>query len=190
MIDSAPDMHDQLGALLRAFYASFGAPGEGPPLGIDVTTMLGMATPLESELAPLRDVLANETAQRDIQTCREHLGAIWPTVTSDAFLREVSGDVLVRDDEFEMLSSGVFWFSLAESLDRRDASGLPLSSVPGLEVPLPVRIRWWCDGSSTVAANAARRNCLAVSGVRHTCARNGQVSWPKYPSGTGSPAIP
>lgn len=53
----------------------------------------------------------------------------------------------VPDGDFEQLSSGVFWFALATSLDRRQ-SGMPTTPLDSdLDLPLPLKIRMATHGS-------------------------------------------
>ncbi len=136
---------DQLGNLLRDFYAAFGTPNEGPPSEFNVTAAMGTLALPQSEEAVLRDALRDTALLRDFRDCREILDDLATRLTSNELLRELS-TVQPPSEAFEGLSSGVLWFALAASLDRRQ-DGLPLSAFDGIDLPLPVRVQLTVQGS-------------------------------------------
>ena len=67
---------------------------------------------------------SSERSRRDFLACRRILEDLANRVTGDELLREISSVPPPSNAEFEELSNGVLWFSLAASLDRR-VGGMP-----------------------------------------------------------------
>ncbi len=68
-------------------------------------------------------------------------------MTGEALLRELAECGSLSNEKFEHLVSGVLWFSLVSTLDQRDHNRLPISPFPGLDLPLPERVRLTIHGS-------------------------------------------
>jgi hypothetical protein len=67
-------------------------------------------------------------------------------LTGEELVRDLSGMSLSKRD-FEELSSGVLWFGLASSLDKRDGA-LPQTPFDGhVALPLPLKIQMVVQGS-------------------------------------------
>jgi hypothetical protein len=138
---------DQVGDLLRAFYAMYGVRNEGPPSGVNVTEMIGGAAVSVQDAQLLKDALDNASVRRQFIVCREIVEDLAARLSGDELLRELSGLDRPSDREFEQLSSGVFWFSLAASLDQRK-NGLPKTPFDAqIDLPLQVRVRLTVEGS-------------------------------------------
>lgn|SRR5271157_5940 len=136
---------DILGDLLREFYGTFGMPGEGPPPGCDVTAMLG-GNVAEAELLTLRTALSDGVGCRQFRTCRDIIEDLATRLTGEELLRELCG-IPVPENGFEQLSSGVFWFALAGSLDS-GPEGLPVTPFDEIvRLPVPLKIRMTIHGS-------------------------------------------
>lgn len=136
------------GAVLRAFYRTYGMPDEGPPDDFDDSLL--QAIPIDpGELEILSGTVNDENLRRKHRECRELVERIADSMTSDALLRELTECGPLSNDVFEHLVSGVLWSSLVSSLDRRDHEGLPVTPFPDatLPLPLPVRIRLTIHGS-------------------------------------------
>jgi len=137
---------DIIGSTLCKFYAVFGMPDEGPPPDVNVTELLSNATIKSEDLAILRAAIEDQTLRRQFGICREILEDLASRLTSEDLLRELS-TIPVSDRDFEELSSGVFWFALAGSLDRRE-TGVPTTPFDKqIQLPLPVKIRMTVQGS-------------------------------------------
>ncbi len=136
---------DILGDLLREFYGAFGVPGEGPPPGCDVTAMLG-GDVAEADLLILRTALSDDVARRQFRTCREIVEDLATRLTGEELLRELCG-IPIPQNGFEQLSSGVFWFALASSLDSRQGNPpvTPLDRI--VRLPVPLRVQMMVHGS-------------------------------------------
>ncbi|MFZ0311735.1 MAG: hypothetical protein WAL85_03400 [Candidatus Korobacteraceae bacterium] len=139
---------DEVGDVLRAFYQRYGMPDEGPPAGMNLTAVMGENFIPQHELQLLRRALDDTRLQRQFDQCRRIVEDLAGELTREEFLREVSATNWNSVDHFDQLSNGVFWFSLASSLDRR-ANGDPIlpAALEGLELPLPIRVRLTVVGS-------------------------------------------
>jgi hypothetical protein len=138
--------NDQLGDLIRGFYAAYGRPDEGPPPDVSVTTLLGGTALDPAEQAAIRATIDDMALRRQFRECRDLLEELATRLTSEELLRELSA-FPVHDRDFEQLSSGVFWFGLAASLDRRQG-GMPTTPMDAqVDLPLPLRIRMSVHGS-------------------------------------------
>jgi hypothetical protein len=137
---------DHIGDTLRVFYAVYGTPDEGPPPNVNVTELLPDSGIAAEDLALLRTAIDDQTLRRQFGICRAILEDLANRLTSEELLRELSAIPACKRD-FEELSSGVFWFSLASSLDRRE-NGAPTTPFDKqIHLPLPVKIRMTVQGS-------------------------------------------
>jgi hypothetical protein len=140
------DSVDIVGDLLREFYDTFGVPEEGPPLGLDVTAMLGGRALPQSEILVLQTALGDPVARWQFRKCRDLIQDLANRLTGEELLRELAG-IPVPENGFEQLASGVFWFALASSLDQRE-DGLPITPFDTkLALPLPLKIQMTIQGS-------------------------------------------
>jgi hypothetical protein len=136
---------DSIGDLLRDFYSTFGMPEEGPPPGLNVTATIGAGVP-KTELDLLRAALQDQDGRRQFGDCRATLEDLGTRLTSQELLRELSG-IPLPQHSFEQLSSGVFWFALAASLDSRER-GLPVTPFDAaMDLPLPLKVQMTVHGS-------------------------------------------
>lgn len=137
---------DNIGNLLREFYTTFGMPGEGPPQDLNVTATFGGNVP-EADITVLRAALSDDVARRQMSKCRILLDDLATRLTSSELLRELSSVQLPAGRSVEELSSGVFWFALAASLDRREG-GIPVTPLDvDFDLPLPVKVQMTVQGS-------------------------------------------
>lgn len=137
---------DSIGNLLREFYGAFGMPNEGPPRGFDVTAAIGTGPP-QGDLEILQTALRDAVGRRQLSECRAVLEDLATRLTSKELLRELCGIPLPDGQGIEQLSSGVLWFALASSLDKRE-DGLPANPLDGnLDLPLPIRVQMTVQGS-------------------------------------------
>jgi len=139
---------DPIGDLLRDFYSFFGRPGEGPRAEDNVSLTVGKAQLPEHDLVLLRRSLNDARSRKEFAACRQILEDIATRLPSGDFLREISTTSVVSDAEFDQLSSGVFWFSLAATLDRR-VDGVPKlpPEFEALDLPFPFQVRMSVIGS-------------------------------------------
>lgn len=137
---------DNVGDLLRDFYGIFGMPDEGPPPGLNVTAMIAAGVP-ETDLDVLRTALSDEVSRRQLRDCRAALDDLATRLTGEELLRELCGIPLPSGHGIEELSSGVFWFALAGSLDTRKG-GLPVTPLDEtIDLPLPLKVQMSVRGS-------------------------------------------
>jgi hypothetical protein len=138
---------DKIGDLLRRFYAEYGVPKEGPPLGLDVSQLLGSMPIPDADLDILRRALNDDTARRQFRDCRAVLDELASRLTGEELLAELLGLPLPAEQGVRQLSSGVFWFALASSLDsRKDGAPVPPFHA-GVDLPLPLRVQMTVHGS-------------------------------------------
>jgi hypothetical protein len=138
---------DNIGDLLRRFYATYGMPDEGPPAGLDVTQIVGADSLPPGEREILLNALNDQVLLRQFSSCRTVLDELATRLTSDELMRELSSVASHSDQEFDEMLSGVLWFSLASSLDQR-RDGLPTTPFDEhFEIPLPVKARLTVEGS-------------------------------------------
>jgi len=135
-----------IGNTLRKFYAAFGMPDEGPPPDVNVTELSPDTIVAPEDLALLRTAIDDQTLRRQFGICREILEDLASRLTSEDLLRELS-TIPTTNRDFEELSSGVFWFALASSLDRRKNVGPTTPFDEQIHLPLPVKIRMSIQGS-------------------------------------------
>lgn len=133
--------------LLRRFYVAYGVPKEGPPQDFDAALLPSNLSALSSDLSDLQTVLDDPTAQKQFRTCREILDDLADRLTSEELLRELSELPATPEKDYDALANGVFWFSLAASLDQRQ-DGLPVTPFDDLvKLPLPFKVRMTVAGS-------------------------------------------
>jgi hypothetical protein len=138
--------NDITGDTLRKFYAVFGMPDEGPPPDINVTILLPDTVVAPEDLALLSTAIDDQTLRRQFGICREILEDLAGRLASEELLRELS-TIPTTNRDFEELSSGVFWFALASSLDRRENGNPTTPFDEQIHLPLPVQIRMTVQGS-------------------------------------------
>ena len=137
---------DIVGDLLRDFYGTFGMPDEGPPPGFNVAATISSDLP-ETELDILRAALSDDVGRRQLRDCRAALEDLATRLTGEELLRELCGIPLPPGYGVEQLSSGVFWFALAASLDSRE-QGLPVTPLDkAINLPLSLKVQMTVHGS-------------------------------------------
>jgi len=134
------------GDTLREFYAVYGTTDEGPPSNFNVTELLPNTTVAPEDLSLLRTAIDNQTLRRQFGICREILEDLYNRLTSEELLSELS-TIPSSNRDFEELSSGVFWFALASSLDRRKKGAPTTPFDDQIPMTLPVKIRMTIQGS-------------------------------------------
>ena len=143
------DPVDRTGDVLRAFYRRFGMPDEGPPVGLNVTSLMANNEAPQTDLDPLRKAVNDTRLQRQFDECRRTVEELANELTTDQLLREISALPSLSADSFDRLSNGVFWFSLAASLDTRDSVGFPNlpSGLQSLNLRVAIKTRLTIAGS-------------------------------------------
>ncbi|MDH4202339.1 MAG: hypothetical protein OEV87_05555 [Phycisphaerae bacterium] len=118
--------NDIIGNVLRDFYAIYGRPNEGPPKNFNVSSLLGNDYNLKDELGILKSAINNQSLQNKFNKCNNILEDLATRLTTEELLRELSELPPIQEKEFDKLSSGILWFSLASTLDQRQ-NGLPVT---------------------------------------------------------------
>jgi hypothetical protein len=132
---------------LRHFYATYGIAGEGPPDDFDADKLPAELLPRDKDLKVLEAAVEDQALARQFRVCREIVEDLASRLTTEELLRELSKLPQSQDEEFRDLADGVFWFSLAASLDTRH-DGLPVMPLKvQLNLPLPVKVRLTVQGS-------------------------------------------
>ena len=169
--------------LLRRFYATYGVEDEGPPDGFDASQLPPDLFPPQGDMKLLRAALADQTLGRQFRVCREIVEDLANRLTTEELLGELSTLTKGQDERFSDLADGVFWFSLAASLDdRRDE--FPVTPFDGrIDLPLPVKVRLTVQGSlvlrlymALVYMREGRLSDLIAAGVRARLPCCGRVS--------------
>lgn len=138
---------DNIGDLLRHFYATYGMPNEGPPIGLDVTQIVGTDSLPSGEREVLVNAMSDQVLLRQFSSCRTILDELATRLTSDELMRELSSVASRSDQEHDEMLSGVLWFSLASSLDQR-RDELPATPFDEhFKIPLPLKARLIIEGS-------------------------------------------
>lgn len=137
---------DNIGDILRKFYAVYGIADEGPPPNVNITELLPDTSVAPEDLALLSTAIDDQALRRQFGICREILEDLANRLTSEELLRELS-TIPVSNRDFEELSSGVLWFNLANSLDRRENGNPTTPFDEQIHLPLPVKIRMTVQGS-------------------------------------------
>jgi hypothetical protein len=121
-------------------------PDEGPLPDFNVTTAFGDHVP-PAELAILQRALSDDVARRQLHDCRALLDDLATRLTSEELLRELCGIPLPVGRGVGDLSSGIFWFALAGTLDQREG-GIPVTPLDAkLDLPLPLKVQMTIHGS-------------------------------------------
>ena len=140
------NMHTAL-AEVRHFYATYGIAGEGPPDGFDADKLHAEFLPREDDLKVQRTAIEDKALGRQFRIYREIVEDLASRLTTEELLRELSTLPRSQDEEFDELASGVFWFSLAASLDARH-DGAPVTAFDRqVDLPLPMKVRLTVQGS-------------------------------------------
>lgn len=99
-------------------------------------------------------------------------------LTGEELLRELCG-IPVPQNGFEQLSSGVFWFALASSLDSRQ-EGLPVTPLDEIvRLPVPIKIQMTIHGSLVLRLYVAlvyMREGVLNDLIRESAKAGGQCS--------------
>jgi len=138
--------HDAVGNLLREFYSVYGMSDEGPPQDLNVSAVLGTDDFPKDDYELLTSALSDNTLRREFLNCRNLLEDLANRLTTEELLHEMSS-ISLSDREAEELSSGVAWFTMAASLDKRQDGSLITPFDEQLALPLPLKIRLVVQGS-------------------------------------------
>lgn len=169
--------------LLQRFYAAYGVEDEGPPDGFDASQLPPDLFPPQSDMKLLQVALADETLGRQFRICREIVDDLANRLTTEELLRELSSLPRCHDDSIDDLANGVFWFSLAASLDKR-RDRIPVTHFDSqLDLPFPVKVRLTVQGSlvlrlyiALVYMREGRLSDLIAAGAKAKLSCCGRVS--------------
>lgn len=78
---------DDIGDLLRDFYAAYGMTDEGPPAGLNVSALLGNDSVSSQESNLLSTALSDPVLRRQFQACRRILDDLANRLTGEELLR-------------------------------------------------------------------------------------------------------
>jgi hypothetical protein len=133
--------------LLRQFYGTYGVANEGPPIEFDATIFPSRMSVSRQDLEDLRVVLQDQALRREFSVCRDILDDLANRLTTTELLREISEIPRTHEDSFDDAVNGIFWFSLAASLDKR-RDGLPITPLKNdIDLPIPLKVRMTMVGS-------------------------------------------
>lgn len=170
-------------AQLRRYYATYGVAGEGPPDDFDAAQLPTALCPPQDDLDLLQRAVDDEVLRRQFRVCREIVEDLANRLTTEELLRELSTLPQSPNESFDELVDGVFWFSLAASLDSR-RNGYPVTPFDEqLDLPLPVKVRLTVQGSlvlrlymALVYMREGRLNDLIAAGTKARMPCCGRVS--------------
>lgn len=111
---------DEIGDVLRKFYFKYGIKNEGPPKGINVSSLLPDLS-IDDELIRLRDILNNDESSTKFSVCKNQLNKIAELLSDgDKFLREIDQSAInySSDSEFEHMVNGNFWYFVANKIEE------------------------------------------------------------------------
>ena len=141
------DSSDEIGDVLRCFYCVYGVPNEGPPADVNVSAFVPTLTNVASDVQILDTAVNDTKLLRQFRDCRTVLDDLATRLTSEELLRELVGIPLPTEDAFNQLSSAVFWFSLAGSLDSRE-KGVPKTPFDDvMDLPPSMKVQMAVHGS-------------------------------------------
>jgi hypothetical protein len=146
-MNTSKNAKDDVSDILRAFYAAFGVAGEGPPTELNVSMLPFTHAIPAHEYEPLRKTLRDHSLLREFRRCRTILDDLATRLTSKELLRELSMIPTVSERQFEELSNGVFWFSLAASTDvgQRPPAANPFGSET-VDLPPMIKAKLTVEG--------------------------------------------
>lgn len=170
-------------AVLRRFYATYGVAGEGPSGEFDAARIPAALHPSQEDVELLQAAIDDEVLGRQFRVCLEIAEDLANRLTTEELLRELSTLPRSPNESFAELVDGVFWFSLAASLDSR-RNGYPVTPFDGqLDLPLPVKVRLTVQGSlvlrlymALVYMREGRLKDLIAAGTRAKLPCCGRVS--------------
>jgi hypothetical protein len=116
---------DSFGDLLRDFYRQYGVDGEGPPIGQDVSALLGAITGgddagLKSDVDLLNRMVADSSLSSLVRQCDVLLEEIASQAGDTALLEEIDlhwDNISVEPDA---VFHGILWYAQACHADPRD----------------------------------------------------------------------
>jgi hypothetical protein len=134
--------------LLHDVHRLFGHSGKNkiPPY-LDVGKLSGISIAFsQAELDIMRTALADSNLLQAFAECQQIIEDLATHLTTRELLLDLSG-VELSKQEFEELCSGVLWFSLAASLDKREG-GMPVTPFDDkIPIPMGLNVRLTVEGS-------------------------------------------
>jgi hypothetical protein len=140
------DKQQEILDLLHDFHSIFGHSEKLPP-EFDVGKLSGISVTFsQAELDIMRCALADSNLREAFDECQQIIEDLATRLTTKELVSDLGGVNLTKQD-FEELYSGVLWFSLAASLDKREG-GLPVSPFDdNIPIPMDINVRLTVEGS-------------------------------------------
>lgn len=108
---------DIIGNALRKYYGLFGVENEGPPVGVNVSKLLGDVK-FDFELKLIDSICDNEIVVRKHKECNILVEQIANSLNEASFMNEIRDSISeVAINEREHFTNGIFWHYLALGLD-------------------------------------------------------------------------
>lgn len=139
---------DNIGNVLRRFYSLYGRPQEGPSENLNVTDSTPEVNQIQDDINLLQQICDNTKAYRDFVKCRDLVEELAVCLSEPSKFAEELDRVLTEINiNKNHLTNGIFWYTLASSLDpsgnKQSHAGLLLPK----EIPLPFRHMLQLQGS-------------------------------------------
>lgn len=133
--------------LLHDFHSLFGHSGKNNiPPDFDVGKLGISITFSQAELDIMRTALADSNLRQAFAECQQIIEDLATRLTTKELVTDLAGVELTKQD-FEELYSGVLWFSLAASLDKREG-GLPVTPFDDkIPIPMGLNVRLTVEGA-------------------------------------------
>lgn len=139
---------DNIGNALRRFYSLYGRPQEGPPENLNVTDIVPGLSQIQDDIDLLQRICDDTKVYRDFTKCRDLIEDLAVRLSkSSEFVEELERVLTEVDINESHLTNGVFWYTLASSLDPGRGMQSNEQLLLPREIPLQFRHMLQLQGS-------------------------------------------
>jgi len=139
---------DNIGNVLSRFYSLYGRPQEGPPENLDITNIIHGQSQIQGDITLLQQICDDTKVYRDFVRCRDLVEDIAVRLSeSSKFVEELDKVLTEIDINENYLTNGIFWYTLASSLDPSGSKQSHAELLLPKEIPLPFRHMLQLQGS-------------------------------------------
>ena len=139
---------DNIGNVLRRFYSLYGRPQEYPPENVIISDIIPGFNQIQGDINLLQRICDNIKAYRDFVRCRDLVENLAMRLSdSSMFVEEIDKVLTEIDINVNHLTNGVFWYTLASSLDPSGSKQTHVKLLLPKEIPHPFRHMLQLQGS-------------------------------------------
>lgn len=139
---------DKIGNVLRKFYLLYGRPQEGPSEDLNVTDITPGFRQIQDDINLLQRICDDTKSYRDFVKCRDLIEDLAARLSEPSkFVEELDMVLTEIDINENHLTNGIFWYTLASSLDPNGNKQSHAELLLPKEIPLPFRHMVQLQGS-------------------------------------------